>query len=369
MATAERDEAKLAAAIAGCLLGTAVGDSMGLPYEELSRQRQQRWFPHIDRQRLAFGKGSISDDTEHACLVAQSLIVSAGDAPAFARQLARRLQGWLLCLPAGVGSATLRSIVKLWLGFGWRRSGVFSAGNGPAMRSPILGVCYGDDLPKLKQLVQISTCMTHSDPKAERGALAIAIAAYQARQTQDPSFSLTPDRYYQALQRCFLSNKGDDDRQFLALIERTCHSAAAGESAVTFADDSLGLAKGISGYIYHTVPVVLQVWLRRPKNYRDAIAEIVALGGDTDTTAAILGALIGTTVGKAGIPADWLRDLVAYPRSLTWMETIAGHLAHVCAQGQPQVPIPLPVLPLLLRNLLFLIVVLLHGFRRLLPPY
>ena len=340
---------------------------MGLPYEGLSRQRQQRWVARIDRQRLAFGKGSISDDTEHACMVAQSLIVSAGEAPMFARQLARRLQGWLLCLPAGVGFATLRSIVKLWLGFGWRRSGVFSAGNGPAMRSPLLGVCYGDDLPKLKQLVQLSTRMTHSDPKAERGALAIAIAAYQVRQAKEPSFSLTADRYYQALQACFDPGKVGD-REFLALIERACRSAAAGESAATFAD-SLGLSKGISGYIYHTVPVVLQVWLRRPKDYWDAIAEIVSLGGDTDTTAAILGALIGTTVSKVGIPSDWLRDLIAYPRSIVWMEAIAQRLARVCCQGQPQSPIPLPVLPLLLRNLVFVFVVLFHGFRRLLPPY
>ena len=355
------------AAIAGCLLGTAIGDAIGLPYEGLSRQRQQRWFPRIDRQRLAFGKGTISDDTEHACMVAQSLIVSAGDDFVFGRQLATRLRGWLLCMPAGVGWATLRAIVKLWLGFGWRRSGVFSAGNGPAMRSPILGVCYGDNLPKLKQLVGISTRITHSDPKAERGALAIAIAAHQARQARDPSFAPNPDRYYQVLQSCLDSNLADN-RQFLALIRQACSSAAARESATTFAD-SLGLSQGISGYIYHTVPAVVQVWLRHPHDYHGAIAEIVSLGGDTDTTAAILGALIGTTVGKVGIPSDWLRDLIAYPRSIVWMEAIAQRLARVCGQGQPQSPIPLPVLPLLLRNLVFVFVVLFHGFRRLLPPY
>jgi hypothetical protein len=66
-------------AIVGCLLGTAIGDALGLPYEGLTRDRQLVLYPNIDRQRLVFGKGMISDDTEHTCLVAQALIASAGN--------------------------------------------------------------------------------------------------------------------------------------------------------------------------------------------------------------------------------------------------------------------------------------------------
>ena len=59
------------------------------------------------------------------------------------------------------------------------------------------------------------------------------------------------------------------------------------------------------------------------------------------------------------------------PRSTRWMRALAGRLAdRFPAEGQPDSPGPLPLLwpGLLPRNLLFLLVVLLHGFRRRLPP-
>ena len=152
----------------GALLGAAVGDALGLPREGLSPSRATRLFGTAPlKHSLVFHKGLTSDDTEHACMVGQSLLVSHDNPTLFARVLAWKLRFWLLGLPAGVGFATLRSILKLWLGFSPQSSGVFSAGNGPAMRAPILGV-YASSLPDpktfLQQFVTASTQITHSDP-------------------------------------------------------------------------------------------------------------------------------------------------------------------------------------------------------------
>ena len=87
----------------GCLLGTAVGDALGLACEGLSADRQKRWFPSLDGYHLLFGKGLCSDDTEHTCMIAQSIIVSGGDEQLFARDFAWRLRWWLVGLPAGIG--------------------------------------------------------------------------------------------------------------------------------------------------------------------------------------------------------------------------------------------------------------------------
>lgn len=62
--------------IVGCILGTAVGDAVGLPYEGVSRERAARMLGPLDRHRFLFRRGMISDDTEHTCMVAQSLISS-----------------------------------------------------------------------------------------------------------------------------------------------------------------------------------------------------------------------------------------------------------------------------------------------------
>ncbi len=51
--------------IVGSLLGTAIGDSIGLPYEGLSRRRAKRLLGPPDRHRFLFGRGMVSDDTEH----------------------------------------------------------------------------------------------------------------------------------------------------------------------------------------------------------------------------------------------------------------------------------------------------------------
>ena len=301
----------------------------------------------------------ISDDTEHTCMVAQSLIVSAGNTSIFTKQLAFRLRWWLLGLPAGIGYATLKSIVKLWLGFSPHNRGVFSAGNGAAMRSAIIGVCYGNDIQKLRELVRASTRLTHTDIKAEYGALAVALAAYLSSQ----QLLISPQSYYQKLEILI----GYEQVEFLSLIKQACDSAEFAETTQSFAA-KIGLSKGISGYIYHTVPVVIQAWLKYQRDYQTAILEIVRCGGDTDTTAAILGGIVGAAVGKEGIPQVWLDNLWEYPRNLKWMESLGSRLAE-SQQDTKQSPLQLPVYKVFLRNIFFLAIVIFHGFKRLFPPY
>src|SRR5437667_2801315 len=89
-------------AVLGAILGCAVGDAIGLPYEGLSKRRGVRLFGAPDRHRFLFGRGMVSDDTEHTCMVAQALCESPANPDGFARAFARRLRWWLLGVPAGI---------------------------------------------------------------------------------------------------------------------------------------------------------------------------------------------------------------------------------------------------------------------------
>ena len=71
--------------------------------------------------------------------------------------------------------ATARACLKLWLGFPPKRSGVYSAGNGPAMRSALLGAYFYDDRAHIERFVTASTTLTHTDPRALTGALAVGV--------------------------------------------------------------------------------------------------------------------------------------------------------------------------------------------------
>ena len=69
-------------ALVGTILGTAVGDAIGLPREGLSPARARRLFgdPPL-RHRFLLGRGMISDDTEHTCMVAHNQCVPKTLAP------------------------------------------------------------------------------------------------------------------------------------------------------------------------------------------------------------------------------------------------------------------------------------------------
>ena len=346
--------------IVGCLLGTMVGDALGLPYEGLSGERIQQFVLLVQDHNFICGKGAISDDTEVACMVAQSLIVSGGEEKTFLTAFAWRLRFWLLGLPVSISLATLAAITRLWLGISPHRSGVDSAANEPATRSAIIGVCHGSQPQQMLSLVKASTKITHSDPKAEYGAIAVAVAANLAAHQS----SVSPEDYYQSLQSCL----DTEAEEFLSLIRLVCESVERKETGAVFAH-RIGNGKSISSYTYVTIPVVLQIWLRYQHDYFGGIKEIISLGGDTDTTAAILGGIIGARVGKAGIPRRWIKHIWDFPRSPQWIEQLGIRLAKTCTQQVKQPALPLAIYLLPLRNLLFLAIALVHNVRRLLPPY
>lgn len=343
--------------LTGCLLGLAVGDALGLPREGLSRRRATGIFgPAPLQHRLLFGRGMISDDAEHGCFVAQALLTSGGDPDRFARSLAWRLRGWLLGGPAGVGYATLRAVIKLWLGWPPDRSGVFSAGNGPAMRAPLLGAYAATrSEANLRGLVRASTVITHTDPRAEEGALLIALAAQHGAlcgPVSDPAVFLDSLRQQVA------------DVGLIASLEMAARHLQRGATAKEYAA-ALGLSEGVTGFMLHTVPVALFCWLRHATDFRQAVEAVILLGGDADTTGAIVGGLMGATLGLGAIPEHWLAGLWEWPRSTTWMRRLGARLSDPEARH----PLPLCWPAILPRNALFTSVVLWHGLRRLLPPY
>jgi ADP-ribosylglycohydrolase len=334
----------------------AVGDALGLPNEGLTPRRARRLFPDVDRFHFLFGRGMFSDDTEHACMTAQALLAAGNEPRRFSRSLAWRLRWWLVGCPIGTGKATALGCLRLWLGVSPTRSGVYSAGNGPCMRAPILGVALGDRPELVREFVHRSTRITHTDPRAEQAALSIAIAAHLSGNGISTPADVA-DRLTSAL---------DPSSELTGLIRRT--AAAVDRPTEAFAAD-LGLGKGVTGYALHTLPVVLHAWLRFPEDYPSAVRSVIRCGGDADTTAAIVGGIVGARVGVDGIPERWRSGIAEWPRNLRWIERLGRELARGLDTGQPQRTVPINPIGLLARNMIFAGVVFAHVFRRLLPPY
>jgi ADP-ribosylglycohydrolase len=305
----------------------------------------------------------LSDDTEHACMTAQSLLAAPEDDARFARSLAWRLRGWLAAMPAAVGWGTLRAIVKLWLGFPPARSGVFSAGNGAAMRAPILGASLAFCPDRLEAMARASARLTHRDVRAEEGALVVALAAaHAATRTADVI-------YAPALLDALASRVTVDELRHA--LDRCGEALVRGDTPERFAE-TLGMEDGVSGFVLHTVPAALFCWLGSPSDFRCSLEAILRMGGDADSTGAIVGGLAGATVGASAIPEEWVAGIWDWPRSVSWMTRLGERLARTFpSHGEGARPGPLPLFwpAIVPRNLLFLAVALAHGFRRLAPPY
>ena len=224
------------------------------------------------------------------------------------------------------------------------------------MRSAILGVYFADDAAARRAHVEASTLLTHTDPLALSGALAVAeIAARVAsgEWTARPAAkdlaamlrSISPQAAWQEAVRS---------------IQECCEAPAP----LSLAVERFGSRKGVSGYVLRSVPFAIVVWHYHFGDYRATIEAVTQAGGDVDTVAAIAGALAGISVGPEGIPGTWRAGLVDWPHSLRYLRRLAAALA------DPATPVNTAFSPwLFMRGVVFTVLVLAHGFRRLLPPY
>ena len=202
-------------------------------------------------------------------------------------------------------------------------------------------------------------------PESGGSALAVALAAHAAATAEN--VEELPARFH-ALVSAYLDL--EHAAELIDLIDRAIRSAASLEETDAFVR-SLGLERGVTGYMYHTVPArVARAGCGTLATSAPPSWALAACGGDTDTTGAITGSIVGAGVGRAGLPEDWLANLWEAPCSAAWIEPRRSTTKRTPVEHhQPPTAVPTNVPLLLLRNGLFACIVLTHGFRRLLPPY
>jgi ADP-ribosylglycohydrolase len=227
------------------------------------------------------------------------------------------------------------------------------------MRSAIIGAYFAEDAARRREFAVASSRLTHRGWQAEVAALAVTEAAALAR--VHPG---VPDatRVLAALARIC------EEREWQQCLSKIESCLRRNDSVAEFARGH-GLERGVSGYSLHVVPVALFAWLRHEGDFRCALTAALDCGGDTDTVGATLGALCGASAGPESIPGEWIDSLAERPRSVTFIRALGQRLADQKEAGQSLGELHYFWPALIPRNLLFIVVILAHGFRRLLPPY
>lgn len=293
----------------GSLVGLAVGDALGAPVEGWSHEDIVAAYGKVTEfmpsQRLGIGPGEHTDDTAMMLCIARGIAANGCFDP---EDVASRFLAWYLDEPIGIGRTTWVALGELQRGASWREAGYkahqklggMSAGNGSIMRCAPIGLLDYKNSDLLIQDSMNSSLITHWDPKAQWGAAAINLSI---------AHLLQGHKKEDLLHR--VSQKVAEDRVKEALL----------------AVENVEPSQVWSGaFVLSTLQIALWCFLNKP-SFEQAIEEAVNLGGDTDTNAAVCGALAGAYYGISQIPTRWLSGLKAREEIIRLATTIHG-LAH-----------------------------------------
>jgi ADP-ribosyl-[dinitrogen reductase] hydrolase len=277
------------------LVGKGVGDALGMAFEtqpEASEELTSWTGKFLPSEYHGLRAGQWTDDTMMAKVLAESIVSCGGYFP---RDVADRYLAWYRSGDKrGMGKTTEEALERLLQGRGWTESGVEGAeGNGTAMRSAPLGLYFQEDLETVREFAQMDARITHRSREAEEGSVAVAVAvallASQRTRREDLVGEVAKE-----LRDC----KVRDGLLWLA---------EQGEKTTPDVIREIGT----KAHAVQTVPAAFAAFVLT-ESFVDCVETAIRAGGDTDTTAAIAGALAGTHYGLSGIPKYYRENLESF---------------------------------------------------------
>lgn len=275
--------------------GLSVGDGFG----------QRFFYPWVvesaTRENLPDPPWHYTDDTEMAMAIVQVLDEHGRiDQDALAHKLSAR---YMAEAGRGYGAGARDLLVQIDGGTEWRTAsrdlfrGEGSFGNGGAMRAGPLGAWFADDIEALIEQATLSAEVTHVHVEGIAGAVAVALAAGWAwRRTASGHLSNSADmlRYV-------------SDHLPASEVRTTVERAAEIPLDSWAFDVASELGCGDQVTAQDTVAFSLWVAAAHLDDYCEAMWTTARVGGDVDTTCAIVGSIVALAVGPGGVPDEWLR--------------------------------------------------------------
>ncbi|WP_369068377.1 ADP-ribosylglycohydrolase family protein [Kineococcus terrestris] len=323
--------------VMGALVGSAVGDALGAPFEFGPPGAFSTRFPTAARGTatemcgggsLGWAPGEFTDDTQTALLLAQSLLERDGldEADVFAR-----FQRWAQAGPPDIG---VQTSAVLGSGLPWDtaaaehvRAGHRAAGNGSLMRATPAALFFARAGQRVTMdAARRISALTHGDPAAGEGCAL----------------------FHEVLR--VLLEGGDADDAVAGALPLVAEEHRAKWARVCDPGWRPEDATEGNGAVWPTLGSALWA-LRSSTTFEGALRLVVDLGGDTDTVACVTGALAGARAGITGIPVRWtsvVHGRVPGSGDRTWelrdLQLLAAQLdgeRHL----RPHEPAPTPGLP------------------------
>src|SRR5947207_3747194 len=279
----------------GALLGLVAGNQLGVPTEHLGTPEAIRnAFPNGVWDLAPPPKNSpYDDDAAMALLLGESLLQCKGFD---ATDVARRWVKWMKVDGRGIGMTTRRALTLIDRGKEPFEAGRLanqenpgrSAGNGSVMRCAPVALLYHNDPDRLMRVSTQQAAITHSDERCTWGAVAVNLAAREL---------LHGNIYFvdEVLHRM-------GDRAPRVLRDAIHRVPRESESDLPIA------IAGEAGYVVHCIEIAFW-FVTHDRTLEDALLSLVQSGGDTDTNAAVAGALLGARYGESALPPRWMNQI------------------------------------------------------------
>jgi poly(ADP-ribose) glycohydrolase ARH3 len=292
----------------GSLLGLAVGDALGGRFEAQSGGAVRARFPTVEAL-IDYPQDELwyTDDTQMAIGVAETLvaygeIVEDRLCEAFvanyvpSRGYGRGARAVLEAMESGRDH---REVAERYFPGG-------SYGNGAAMRVAPVGLLFRDDRLRLLDQARRSALPTHRHPLGIEGAQLLALAIAHCSRVE----RLDRAAFFEELLSACAS------APYRAKIEE-----AAGMRSHS---ELMRLGNGIEAL--ESVPTAIASYALAPESFESAVGHVILLGGDTDTMAAMAGALSGAYLGTAGLPRRLVDLLESSPKGRAYLTELTGRL-------------------------------------------
>ncbi len=318
-----------AARIHAAIIGSIVGDALGVPVEFMSRE-SLREAPVVGMRAYGTHRqpaGTWSDDTSLMLCLAESLVEAGG---IDFHDQASRFVSWMHdahWTPHGevfdIGNATGQAIDRLSAGIepiDAGPSGENHCGNGSLMRILPVGLylAYAD---RQERADAASLCgrLTHGHPRCQLAC--VMFTEVVACLVRGESIQQSLDAGRDVLEEHLVGRFPEEAKAFERLLSPSLSELPEDEVSS-------------SGYVIHCLEASL--WCTpRAESFRDGVLAAVNLGSDTDTTGAVAGALLGLRFGSDQLPSEWTASLARLPDLQVLVERFQDACRTQWRQEQP----------------------------------
>ncbi|RMF44199.1 MAG: ADP-ribosylglycohydrolase family protein [Planctomycetota bacterium] len=328
--------------VAGVLLGTAIGEALGVGLEGLSRRAMLRQW---ENSPLAYSywprSGSYGEHTRLMLVAAQALLNSHNELNPFQRALAWRLSWYPLSFPVGISAGMLWTCMKCRFRRLGVQTGAMDGGRtDAATRAVFFGIALHGAGHRLPNWMQSTTAVTHRSPHSIDACTFLATLMNTAATSRYRRVETGGDaRQAGPMARAPLAPLSDP----VAVLQQAAEGCTTAELRELVAEMQQGLQSRWSvarlarqlGYVDRVPNQILPVtalasyaFLRHSGDYRWAVERAIRLGGATAVLGAIAGGLAGGYLGGDAIPPELIRGLRGGPHGRRWLRDMADRFAH-----------------------------------------